>query len=87
MEVTEIVNFSSDERIFNVKVSGAEIRELTQTTMIARMGNMINMIEQALVKEFLDVHRVQVMSNINLLDVIQRVKEKAGDEMVRGLIK
>lgn len=87
MEVTEIVNFSSDERIFNVKFSGAEIRELTQTTMIARMGNMINMIEQALVKEFLDVHRVQVMSNINLLDVIQRVKEKAGDEMVRGLIK
>lgn len=86
MKITEERSFATDERTFKVCFSGADFISITEIALKELLTSMLQKITDELLKEFLAIHRVAIMREIYIADVISLVKEKAGDEMVRELL-
>ena len=86
MELSEKFTIDSEQRVFMATFDGSEFRHITQKALLDQVTKMISKIVERLVTEFLDVHRTEILRHISVLEIVERIKDKAGDEMVKGLI-
>ena len=86
MKITEHIQLDSPDKNFTINFSSADFSHITELALTEQLSKMIQKIIDRLTQEFLDQYRPYILSQVSILDILERVKNRAGEELVKGII-
>ena len=76
-----------DKQRFIMDFSGQDFINITKEALLDQIRNMLNYVRDSLAKEFMNIHREEIMKHISVMDIVAEVRTKCGDELVGQVLK